>query len=272
MNSPFVSYDSWTLSSTGHEPILRSTGGNTLEAHFARLAGNPGSSRPQRPYTQIPVVRSCVELRARCLRQLPVRVSIGADQIVEGGPIVDLLRRPNPRMNGAEFFAVSAALWDLTGECHWLYTSFVGAEKRPTEIMPVGKWQMEPRTLSDGTLTGWWFYPVGRSGVRVPIELDELYSILDDSFDENQPHRGVSKLEAAGLATAQLYKADLANEASLDNGVEPGGAFVHPGTPTDKQIGHIRQELEEPQPAPPVAASPKANQAFVALNRRVARN
>lgn len=211
------------------------------EQSFGRFFGTV--ERPTKPFRQVSAVRAVVAKKASLHGSVPALIATADDKLIESGPLFDLLDKPNPMMSGAEFWRATSALLDLTGECHWIFTRMMG--NRPTEIMPIGATQMDQRVNEEGQLVGWKFYPAGQRNQWEPIGLDELWTLKLDAYDASRPFRGSSPLEACGLAISQFYQADLANEASLANGVEPGGVFTMEGTPSQPQVDHVREELKD---------------------------
>lgn len=216
-------------------------------------AGAGGVNRPTNPYRQVSSVRSAVSRKAKSLGSMPVMISNANDRLIESGPLWDLIDKPNPRMGTRDFWQTTSAWIDLTGVCHWVFTQVDNVGK-PTEIMPVGGWQMKPlfeRRGSfggpgSGDLVGWDYRAVGKTWQESEqLPLDRIWSVGEDTFDQTSEFGYSSPLEAAGLPIAQIFKADLANEANLDNGVVPSGVFTMPGKPSETQIKEVRADLEE---------------------------
>jgi len=215
--------------------------------HFrrAKVGESGGMNRPGRPYLQVPPVRTAIYRKAMCLASMPVTISTVNDQLIESGPLFDLIDSPNRKMSRRAFWIATSAWIDLTGACHWVMPRESWRGKRPTEIIPVGAWQMKP-SIRDGEVVGWKYRARGtRWDQAVELTQEEVWTVALDSFDPDDVFGYSSPLQTAGLATAQIYKADLANEASLDNGVEPGGVFSMEGTPTVDQVKDLREEIRE---------------------------
>lgn len=225
-------------------------GGFAEAAEFIRRAGQAKSyGSPDQPYRAIPALRSAVSRKAVGLASMPLMISTADDRLVESGPLFDLIDRPNPRQSRKDFWKASSAWLDLTGVVHWIMVG-VKTTGRPTAIIPVGKYQMKPRFDSgvhgQGDLVGWKFRPAGhRWDEAIDLDLDEVWTVGEDTFDANDPFGFVSPLESAGLAIAQLYKADMANNAALDNDMAPAGVMTMPNEPSEQQIKDTRAELDE---------------------------
>ena len=178
---------------------------------------------------------------------LPLMVSSAADQIIESGPLCDLAERPNAKMTGRQFRRHTSAHLDLFGRVHWwLHLDTMG---RPLEVFVLNPLQVKPKTdRHTGELIGWEYRPGGRLGqYAIDLPLEEVHTIIDPDFeDDADPIIGLSPRRAVAHAIAQFYKADIANSASLDNGLEPG--FVIElrqgiGRPGDEQLADLAETL-----------------------------
>jgi len=235
-------------SSTSHGVTQR--GGVAEIVEQMRLARGGGAAmaagaRPQRSYSQVSAVYACVKARADALSLLPHRISTIDEQVLETGPIVNLVERPNPRMTGRGFQRATEAHLLLFGRVHWVFTLTPGG--LPIEVVPVCPLQMKPVCdRATGELLAWKFTPAGMQGARpFDLPLGQVHTIIDPDFEDNQPFEGLSPRRAATLAISQYFKSDVANESSMDNGVEPSAIFTMSGTPTPDQIKDFRQNVSE---------------------------
>lgn len=215
-------------------------------AHF-EMVESARSSKVTQPYRQIAPVRAAVSRKAKALASMPLLIATASDQIIESGPLFDLIDQPNARMSRVDFWQTTSAWLDLSGACHWVMPPEKRIGNRPTEIFPVSAWQMKPHIdKATKALIGWRYRPAGFGWHEaIDLELEDVWTVGEDTFDPTDPFGYSSPLESAAKAVSQLFKADVANEASLDNGVEPGGAFTMPGTPTDEQVNEMKRDLLE---------------------------
>lgn len=215
-----------------------------LEAHFARIGRSAGYGEVSNSYSRVGVVFACVRAKAEAFGAMPLMVSTVDDQVIESGPLVELAEQPNPTMTGRSLRRATSAHLDLFGRVHWfLLRDSVG---RVLEVHPLNPLQMKPVTdKQTGELHGWEFTAAGRyAGEKKLLSLDEVHTITDPDYEDcANPYAGLSPRRAVSHAISQFYKADVANEASLDNGVEPGGAFTMDGTATEGQIASMREQL-----------------------------
>ncbi|MEM9415364.1 MAG: phage portal protein [Planctomycetota bacterium] len=221
--------------------VMRS-GGDVFARYFGQRAE---AGRPTRSYAQVPAVFACVSVKADALGGLPMMVSTADDQVIESGPLAELAQCPNPGMTGRGFMQTTSALLDLFGVVHWVVEP--NAIGQPVEVYPVSTLQMKPNVdRATGKVASWRYRPAGASMAReitIPAEL--VHSITDTDFDDtNAPWKGLSPRAVLTRQIAQLYKADIANEAILDNGVAPSGAFTTPDNLTEAQRALLRESID----------------------------
>jgi HK97 family phage portal protein len=227
--------------------VLRGLVGEMVE-HFRRAGemGTGGKDRPSRPYSQVIAVYACVRAKADAISRLPLRISDAADNVIESGPLVMLAERPSAQQTGRRFWRETSALIDLFGRVHWhLVRDGAG---RVVEVIVLNPLQMEPVVnTGTGELAGWKFHAFGRlRGRTETLALDEVHTIVDPDYEQpEKPWEGLGPRSAAAAAIAQYFKADLANESSLDNDCEPGGVFTMEGVPTKEQVDDTRQQISE---------------------------
>jgi len=233
------------------------TRGGMAEAidHFRRVGGGSLRGGPADPHGQIVAVYRCVQFLAEAIAYMPFCVSTQDDRVIGSGPIADLLDKPNPTMSTEEFWQQTIG-WMLLSErgcAYWIFTQRLGG--RPTEIVPVGDAQVRPVTdhpvRGTGQVVAWEFRPAGmRWDQAERLELDEVWQVRSGGgFDADRPWAGTPVLQVIRRAINQVYKSDVANEASLDNGVEPGGVLILDGTPTPDQESDIANAMMERQGA-----------------------
>jgi len=199
---------------------------------------------PSHPYQQIAAVFRATQFIAGAIASLPFNVSTANDELLESGPIIDLIDNPAPGVSGDDFWLETAGWLMLTGRVHWVFTQMRG--NQPTEMLPVGAPQMTPEVdKTSGEVTSYTYRPAGSQGQRLTIQPEEQWRIDVPAFDTNQPHTGVGILDVVKRAINQVWKADSANENSLDNDVEPGGALQTDSSLTDEQRNQIRQQVNE---------------------------
>lgn len=143
-------------------------------------------------------------------------------EIVEAGPLHDLLTRPNPDQTWFQFALQTIGLLYDQGRVHWLFDEMSG--RRPRSMYAISGKRSKPLTKKVGrvsVLVGWEFREV--SGARYKVGLDEL--ITFQLFNPDDPHAGLAPKVPANLAIVSDYNASLYNAAMFGNSAEPGGAL-----------------------------------------------
>jgi len=214
-----------------------------LTSYFGR---GYSSQRPSRSYSSVVAVFACVKARASAISSMSFTLSTGDDQVIESGPLVELIENPNPNHNRRAFWESTSSILDLFGCCMWVMD--FDSIHRPVAVVAVSPLQMRA-DIDDktGEIRGWKYRPAGvRGGYEIPLPVEAVHVIHDPDFENpDDPVSGLSPRKAVSLAISQYWKADLANESSLDNGLEPGGVFMMDGEPGDRQIDGLRRELRD---------------------------
>lgn len=214
---------------------------------WARLIDQDAAQRggPDRPYKQLAAVFRCVNFIAGSIAALPFNISTADDRLLESGPLIELVDNPNPKMSGDDFWLHTAGWSLLTGRVHWVFTALNG--QQPSEILPVGGLQTKPVVnRKTGELIAWKYRPAGAAqSEEIVLSPDEVWTLDVPSFDPDHPHEGVGVIDVVRRAINQVWKADSANEHSLDNDVEPGGALETDHNLTPDQRRDLREQVNE---------------------------
>lgn len=215
-----------------------------LAHYFGRDPFGPGT-RPTRSYGSVAAVYSAVRARATALSSMPLKLSSGDDQVIESGPAVDLIEQPNPRMTRRAFWEAVETLALLFGKVHFVMS--LDSLGRPVEVVPVAPPQMRAnRDRRTGEVISWTYRAAGSmAGTEVTLSPEEVHTIRDPDFERPEdPLAALSPRQAVTLAISQYFKSDIANEASLDNGVQPSGALTMEGEPSQVQRDDLRSQLD----------------------------
>ncbi|MFZ0400841.1 MAG: phage portal protein [Pseudolabrys sp.] len=207
----------------------------------ARLIALESGGRPRwtpRDYTALAregYARNAIVYRAVRL----IAESVGALSFVlyEGvaerdiHPLLDLIRRPNPRQDGASFLESIASHLLLAGNAYIEAVGLGAGEEGDPQVRELYALRPDRMKLVPGA-DGWpqaYDYTVAGSTVRFdqsamlpPILHLTFFNPLDD-------HYGLSPLEAAAIAVDTHNAAAAWNKALLDNAARPSGALVYDG-------------------------------------------
>lgn len=226
----------------------RSGGVAQVVEHFRQRRGRDAGPGPVSAYGQVATVYACVRAKGDALGRLALMVSDAADTIVETGPLAELTECPNPTMTRRNFWRHTSSHLDLFGRFHWRFIT--DGLRRPVQVWPLHPLRMEPKVdRGTGELLGWLYRtPGSQTGRREFIPADEVHTVVDPDLDApggDDEHAGLSPRRVAMRAISQIWKADLANEASLDNGVEPGGALETNNNLSDDQRRDLIEQVNE---------------------------
>ena len=146
-------------------------------------------------------------------------------------PLLDLIRRPNPRQDGASFLESIASHLLLAGNAYIEAVGLGAGEEGDPQVRELYALRPDRMKLVPGA-DGWpqaYDYTVAGSTVRFdqsamlpPILHLTFFNPLDD-------HYGLSPIEAAAIAVDTHNAAAAWNKALLDNAARPSGALVYDG-------------------------------------------
>jgi len=231
----------------GAARVLR---GVTLDQHelshfFGRGLGVGGVPEVRDAYSKVGVVYGCVRVRAEAISSLPLMVSAADDQVLESGPVVELIECPMPGMTRRAFWDATSSLLDLFGSVHWRLSFDTGGFVVGVE--PIAPPLMRPKRSRGGQITAWHYTVPGRTdGRHETLSPDEVWTIVDPDFDDaRSPMKGMSPRVAVSLAIRQYVEADVANAHSLLHGVGGGMVATAQGTLSEQQRQNLGAELRE---------------------------
>ncbi|MEO1198090.1 MAG: phage portal protein [Pseudomonadota bacterium] len=190
-----------------------------------------------------PIVYRAVRMVAEAAASVPLVLREG-EREHKHHPLLDLLRRPNPRQAGPELFEAALSHLMIAGDAY-LECVFVAGE--PVELHVLRSDQMQLVTGPDGWPVAYEHRAGGRvrrfdqSGLPPPILHLSLFSPTDD-------HRGAGPLAAAQMALDVHNAANAWNKALIDNAARPSGALVYSagdGALSESQFDRLKRELEE---------------------------
>src|SRR5437763_16986529 len=160
-------------------------------------------------------------------------------------PLIDLIARPNPRQDRAQFLEAVATHLMIAGNA---YVEAVAVDGSPRELHVLRPDRMKLVPGADGWPEAY-EYTVAARTVRFeqaaalpPILHLTLMHPLDD-------HYGLAPLEAAAVAVDTHNAAASWNKALLDNAARPSGALVFEGAEgavmSDSQFERLKRELAD---------------------------
>jgi HK97 family phage portal protein len=203
-------------------------------------------------YARNAIVYRAVRLVAESIGALSFVLYEGAAER-DAHPLLELIKRPNPRQDGASFLESVASHLLLAGNAYIEAVGLAGeggahADLQVRELYALRPDRMKVVPGPDGWPQGF-DYTVAGATVRFdqnaavpPILHLTLFNPLDDYY-------GLSPLEAAAVAVDTHNAAAQWNKALLDNAARPSGALVYDGADglvlADQQFERLKRELSE---------------------------
>ena len=198
-------------------------------------------------YARNPIVYRSIRMISEAAASASFYCLIGGERLTEH-PVLDLLRHPNERQDGATW------LESLYGHLLVSGNAYVEAVYGTSSLKELHCLRPDRMKVVPGP-NGWpdaYDYTIGNKAVRFdqtddavplpPILHITLFHPLDD-------HYGLSPLEAAQVSLDVHNAAASWNKALLDNSARPSGALVYAaseaGNLSDEQFERLKKELEE---------------------------
>jgi HK97 family phage portal protein len=210
----------------------------------ARWTPRDYSALAREGYVKNAIVYRAVKLVAENVGGCAFLVEEGA-QTRDRHPLLDLIARPNPRQDGAQFLEAVATHLLLAGNA---YVEAVAVDGAPRELHVLRPDRMKLVPGADGWPEAYEYTVAGRTvrfeqGAPLPPILHlTLMHPLDD-------HYGLAPLEAAAVALDTHNAAAAWNKALLDNAARPSGALVFAAAEgavlSDGQFERLKRELAD---------------------------
>jgi len=195
-------------------------------------------------YVKNAIVYRAVKLVAENVGGCAFLVEEGAETR-DRHPLLDLIARPNPRQDGAQFLEAVATHLLLAGNA---YVEAVAVDGAPRELHVLRPDRMKLIPGADGWPEAYEYTVAGRTvrfeqaAALPPILHLTLMHPLDD-------HYGLAPLEAAAVAVDTHNAAAAWNKALLDNAARPSGALVFAAAEgavlSDGQFERLKRELAD---------------------------
>jgi HK97 family phage portal protein len=190
-------------------------------------------------------VFACINIICGAAKQIPWLVyrKEGSTEVARNHPYLQLMRRPNPRMDGGEFIEACIAFQLISGN---RYIERVGARngsenEPPRELYPLRPDRMSVLKGTPAEPINGYEYKINAKPIRFePWEIlhQKLFNPLDDWY-------GMAPMEAAA------WTVDIQNESSayykrlLERGYKPGVIMAEGDGWTDQQISDFKRHLRD---------------------------
>lgn len=216
--------------------VFSSRGGSWTSRSYAGLARDG--------YLRNPVGHRCVRLVAEAAASVPLLL-YGGDGELSDHAALSLLRRPNGRTGGTDFFEALYSHLSIAGNAYVEPVAIAGELRELYLLRPDRVRVLEG---SDGW-PGAYEYRAGNAVRRFAAEGEGPRLLHLKTFHPLEDHAGYAPLSAA-LGALDLHNAAATwNKALLDNSARPSGALVYQpkegGNLSPAQYDRLKQELEE---------------------------
>lgn len=155
-------------------------------------------------------------------------------------PLLDLWKKPNPRMGPGELVEQIFGFWHLTGNSY-LYASRLGTNEPPVELWPLFPDQMKI-VAGRGDIQGY-VYGYGGPDPRI-FELEDIMHLKFASYDDRSFY-GLSPIEVAMRTVDRLNAGDDWNTAIFQNDGRPSAIFTTKNFLTVEQRNQVKAELKK---------------------------
>lgn len=205
-------------------------------------------------YRKNVVAYRCVREVARACASVPWLLYKGPREL-DRHPLLDLLRRPNPRQSGPELIEAAISHLLLSGNAYLEVVSPDSSPPREIYALRPDRMRIAPdvsgvprayRYEVEGRSIEWPVDPI--TGASDVLHLRDFHP-LDDWY-------GLSPIEAAAAAIDQHNAAAEHNAALLQNGARPSGALVFRSDPGPDGIRRVEEALLDRTQGPRQAGRP----------------
>ena len=207
-------------------------------------------------YQKNVIVYRCIKEVAKGAASVPWIVRSG-EREVSNHPLIKLLKQPNPRFSGAEFFEWFFACHLIAGNAYIEANRGLSGRQPPRELWVQRPDRMRVIPAKNGMVEG---YEYEANGVRVRWSSDPITGASDilhfKDFHPLNDWYGMSPIEAAAFSIDQHNQAGMWNQALLQNGARPSGALVWETPPSEPERKRLEQTLLDQYQSPSNAGRP----------------
>lgn len=214
---------------------------------ISALVGGGNKTEFDRPFLKSVWIYACVHAIAQNLSSLPLRVYRGPEEKPEQvatGPLVDLVRNPQPRVPRSDHVYRKAMWLLLRGESFEL--PLVDGEVPLVPTMPTSLAIVPPKSMQheigpEGRLAVWRVVADGgRTTLRIP-PTHVVQAVFPNPYDA---WRGLAPVEVAYADAEGVYQADQFNSSFLKNGANPGGVYSYEKRLSDPQRKQVEASFK----------------------------
>lgn len=183
-------------------------------------------------FGQIPIVFACVDSKAKTLARVPLRIYKG-DKVVESGPAVSLLKRPNPEMSIGDLVYWMVAAINLRGTGYGYWDEIRGG--LPEYIVPA--------TDVKPILSGGWVdhYEIQRGNKT--IKRDPEFVLKVKYYSHRSAIEGAAPLATLRQKVELAWAADKYNQSFFKNDATPTTLFKSDNRLSPQDLDKLKHSL-----------------------------
>lgn len=159
---------------------------------------------------------------------------------IESHPLLNLWKKPNPRMGASELVEQIFGFWHLAGNSY-LYASRLNPNEPPVELWPLFPDLMKI-VAGQGDIQGY-VYGYGGPNPRT-FELGDIMHLKFASYDDRSFY-GLSPIEVSMRTIDRLNAGNEWNMALMQNSGQPSALFTAKGYLTVEQRNQVKSELRK---------------------------
>jgi len=192
-----------------------------------------------------PVAYACIREQATAVGGIPWLVMKrgqgpnGKSVELPDHALAELLRRPNMKTGGAQFFQNFTGYHELHGNC---YTTVAGPKGKP----PVELWQLRPdktRIVKGDRKQPVRGYEYGDSEPGIPLDTEKVLHVK--YWNPTDDWYGMSPMEAAARSIDTHNEASRWNMNRVQNDGRPSGLMSFPGELSDTQFDRVQEQIQD---------------------------
>jgi HK97 family phage portal protein len=204
-------------------------------------------------YSRNVIANRCINIISKSAASVKlVLLDKKTNKIIDGHAILNLLDKPNPFVNGMEFFETVYSQKLISGNC-FIQAIFADGERfcNPKELFI-----LRPDRVN--IIAGKNLYPLGyrykidNSEIDFPVnQLNGQSEILHmKNYNPTNDWYGLSQVEPAAYSIDQHNEASKWNQSILQNGAKPCGALIvknenENNNLTEEQFARLKEQLSE---------------------------
>lgn len=210
----------------------------------------------RRPYKTIVWAYAGISAIARNVMGVPIEVTMGQGkdvQVLDNGPWVRLINNPNPNMSKLQFIEAVIVQQKEQGASFIVKEGAgnqrIGPNDIPLELWPIGGDLFKPefdrnlmKTTGRRKLIHW---VLRAPGIAQEIRYQPHEVAIVKHIDPDDVFGWLSPLKAAQRMMRRDVKADIFDEAMLDNGAVMGGTLIVPEGQGAEQVELLRKQKED---------------------------